>query len=222
MSGAPRRRFLKGQAAAFTPPQAKAFYRHPRWRAFDPARALAATIDGSPFQLALLDRVFGDTLGRFRWRREDRDVWANWTQKARLVAGKWVRLWLGDCDDFAILLLVALTKAGLPRGALRLCRCELRGRPSRDVAAQRAAGRDEAALRLGHLVLAVMTARGTLILDNRQQRPLWADDQAFRDYDFLGMEDPPAEAGAPARWVWLRPMTLHELARRVQEGRVER
>ncbi|GAB4377509.1 MAG: hypothetical protein Kow00114_41820 [Kiloniellaceae bacterium] len=197
MSG---RRFLKGLAAAYTPPQAKAFYRHPRWRAFDLARAVAAVIDGAPFQLALVDQVFADTLGRFQWRGEGEDVWANWTQKARLIAGRWVRLWVGDCDDFAILLLVALVRAGLPRGALRLCRCEV------------GFGRR----RTGHLVLAVMTARGTLILDNRQTRPLWADDPAFRGYDFLGMEDPPAEPGGAARWVWLRPMTLEELARRVE------
>lgn len=202
-------RFLKGLAAAHTPPQAKAFYAHPRWRAYDLARAVAVLIDGTPFQLALIERIFVEVLGRFVWRREATDVWANWTEKARWAAGKWLRLWFGDCDDFAILLLVALVKAGIPRGALRLCRCELR--PSRHTAP---AGRRDG--RVGHLVLLVQTAKGTLVLDNRQPKPLWADDRAFRDYDFLGMEDPPQQPGGAARWVWLRPMTLAELAGRVE------
>lgn len=203
-AGAPgglrRRRFLQGLAAAHTPPQAKAFYAHPRWRAYDLARAVSAVIDGTPFQLALLERIFAEVLGRFVWRREATDVWANWTEKARWAAGKWLRLWFGDCDDFAILLLVALVKAGIPRGALRLCRCDV------------GFGRRKT----GHLVLLVMTAQGTLVLDNRQPKPLWADDGAFKDYDFLGMEDPPQQPGGAARWVWLRPMTLAELAGRVE------
>lgn len=87
-----------------------------------------------------------------------RDYWARLTAPAP-----------GDCDDYAVTKLYLLMRAGWPRAALRLTIAEVPGMGS-------------------HLVLAVATDRGDLILDNLRDAPLpWP---ALAGYRWMMQEVP--------------------------------
>ncbi len=191
------RRFLAGGGSARTPAQAKRLYRHPRWRHLALDRSAAAVLPAEP-AVALNDvRAEHRALRRrFRHRDEAKDIWGNAIRRWRKVAGVWLLLWFGDCDDFVWLLVIALVKAGRPRGALRLCTCEVR-----------VPGRKPE----GHMVLAVATDQGTLICDPLQDDPRWADDPVFEGHGWRAIEKPPPvpKPGA-GRWLSLRRRSLEE------------
>lgn len=202
-------RFWSGRRAAADPPAARAFYRHPRWQSLALAAALACSIAGTGFQLTLICHIFTDHLQRHVWRSDGaRDVWGNLREVSRWIAGKWLRLFFGDCDDFAVMLLMALVRAGIPRGACCLCMVILPGGPPRHTAAApRRGGPGE-----GHLVLVVQTEQGSLVCDPLQPKPLWGDAPALAGYARVAMEAPPEKPGAVARWVSLEKAVAGSLA----------
>jgi hypothetical protein len=201
-----RRRVWAGSQPVETPPAAVAFYRHPRWKSLALALAVAAAIAGTPFQRALIAEIFADHKRRYRHRFEVRDAWGNAREISRWLAGKWIRLFFGDCDDFAILVLMAQVKAGIPRGACRLCMVVVGGPPRHTGPAGRRGGPGE-----GHLVLVVQTEQGSLVCDSLQARPLWGDDPAFDGYELVAIEAPPVKPGGVALWVSLQVNTLADL-----------
>jgi hypothetical protein len=186
-----RRRVWAGSQPVETPPAAVAFYRHPRWKSLALALAVAAAIAGTPFQRALIAEIFADHKRRYRHRFEVRDAWGNAREISRWLAGKWIRLFFGDCDDFAVMLLMALTRAGLPRGACCLAQVRVAGE--------------------GHLILTVATEQGSLVCDSLRPKPLWGDDPAFDGYELVAIEAPPVKPGGVARWVSLQSNTLADL-----------
>jgi len=186
-------RTWSGRLPVADPPAAAAFYRHPRWKSLALALAIAAAIAGTPFQKALIAEIFADHKRRYRHRADgSKDIWGNVTEWSRWLAGTWLRLFFGDCDDFAVMLLMALTRAGIPRGACRLCQVK---------APQRGQLR-------GHLVLVIATEQGSLVCDSLQPKPLWGDDPAFDGYELVAIEAPPVKPGGVARWVSLEPVNV--------------
>jgi len=119
---------------------------------------IAGRLEGTSF-LDKLRAVNSRVNGSIRYER-DRAVWGrfdHWASPAEVLARR-----MGDCEDFVILKMAALMRAGIPANSMSLVVLQIRGKD------------------VFHAVLSVNTSSGAFILDNVSDLVL--ADTAIPDY----------------------------------------
>ena len=177
---------LVSRGSAAIPPQARALYGRQR-QPLDKIEEVAELVYTLDWFATIRD-VFSALLGVFVYTADPpgEDRWGWWSRYWRKLGNRWRLMHAGDCDDFAAEIIRRLVKARIPRGALRLTECLLRGQ--------------------WHAVVTLETDRGTLVICN-VARIAWLGSPKLRDHVFTRRET------AQGDWERIDTATLEDLFR---------